>query len=144
MVEVVEVTGVLNFQDGTAMTGGRISFKLSGIDMDDGVLVDSLTQTVELTETGTFAISVWPNSRGERGRTYEVSYARAGQTSLTKLISGVVVSDTSGQTLSDLIDLTNAATALRAFHYEILSQADYDARVLADTLVDGLYFIEVM
>lgn len=67
----------LRAASGAPMAGIRISVRLTAHDIDDGELVAQQTISAVTDASGNASLSLWPNTRGQRGTQYRVEWADA-------------------------------------------------------------------
>ncbi|GAB4112341.1 MAG: hypothetical protein Fur0019_18840 [Tibeticola sp.] len=67
----------LRAASGAPLAGIRISARLTSHDIDDGELVAQQTISAVTDASGNASLSLWPNTRGQRGTQYRVEWADA-------------------------------------------------------------------
>ncbi|MCQ0969092.1 hypothetical protein MLD63_01410 (plasmid) [Paracoccus sp. TK19116] len=144
MIQTVQINGNFDRQDGTSAVSGELFFTLSKRDFDGATIVEPITQAVTLDADGAFAgVTMWPNDRGRSNSRYIVEYLPEGAARRELITKTMFVPEAGGpHELSDLLLAANLATSLNLDRVVRISSSDYDQRLSAGTLTDGLYLVE--
>lgn len=115
------VTFELTLPGGGPVSGGKVTFTLSNLDLDGGII---LPTTVEgfISETGTGTVNLWPNVAGLKSSSYKVAIAPSNG-SKVDVGSIVVPESATAVALHTLIPLGQVAGLTTV----VLTQAEYDA-----------------
>lgn len=127
------ITYALTLPSGLNVSGGKVSFTLSGYDLDGGIVMPATVEgTINAGGTGT--VSLWPNVAGLKNTSYKVSIAPA---SGNKVEAGSITVPESDDAvaLHTLIPVGSVA-GLKTI---VLTQAEYDALATKDA--NTLYLI---
>ena len=144
MIQTVHINGNFDRQDGTSAVAGELFFTLSRRDFDGPTIVEPVTQPVKLDADGAFeGLSLWPNDRGRSNSRYVVEYQPEGSARREVITKALFVPEAGGpHELSDLLLAANLAGSLHLDRVVRISATDYDKRLNAGTLNDGLYLVE--
>lgn len=116
-----QITFALRTPTGDPVTGGKISFALSGFDLDEAVVIPETIEAA-IAHDGTGAVSLWPNIAGLRDTSYKVAITTASGTR-TELGSVSVPESQAAVAMHTLVPLGT----LGGLKVLVLTQADYDA-----------------
>ncbi|HEY0214460.1 MAG TPA: hypothetical protein VGC40_12890 [Paenirhodobacter sp.] len=116
-----QITFALKTPTGEPVVGGKISFALSGFDLDEAIVIPT---TIEATiaADGTGVVNLWPNIAGLRNTSYKLT---VGMASGTKVEIGSIIVPASlvpvpMHTLISLVPLGGLVTL-------VMTQTEYDA-----------------
>lgn len=128
---MAETPTTINFTltkpDGTTVTGGKVTFTLSGYDLDGGVVMPGAVEAT-IASDGTGTAALWPNVAGLKNTNYKVSIAPTGGSKVD--VGAISVPEAAaGVALHTLIQVGTYAGLKTA----VLTQAEYDALTTKDT-----------
>ncbi|RWR08130.1 phage upper tail fiber protein [Paenirhodobacter populi] len=121
-----QIIFALRTPTGEPVTGGKISFALSGFDLDDAIVVP---ETIEapVAHDGTGSVSLWPNISGLRNTFYKITVTTAAGTRIE--LGPINVPES--QTAVEMHRLVPLGT-LGGLKTLVLTQADYDTLAARD------------
>lgn len=132
-METTEITFVLKLPSGAAVSGGKITFTLSGYDFDGGIVMPEPIEA-PISGTGTGSIKVWPNIAGLKNTSYKVQIIPSSGTKL-ELSNVTIPASTVPVALHTLVPVTQVGGLTTV----VLSQAEYDA--LSEKSAQTIYLI---
>lgn len=134
---MAETPTTINFTltkpDGTNVSGGKVTFTLSGYDLDGGVVMPGSVEAT-ISPIGTGTAELWPNVAGLKNTSYKVSIAPLNG---NKVDAGAIIVPESEDVVA-LHTLIQIGT-LGGLKAVVMSQAEYDALTTKDA--NTLYLI---
>lgn len=115
------LTFSLTTPTGAPLRGGKLTFLLSGFDLDSGIIMPSVVEAlVDLNGTGT--VELWPNHAGLRGTTYKVTIYPEGRSAIEA--GSITVPESEAPVALHSLLPVGTVAGLRAL---VMTQAEYDA-----------------
>lgn len=144
MVQTVEISGNFDKQSGAGAVAGKLFFTLSRRDYDGPTIIEPVEQVIELDDAGAFAnLRLWANDRGRSNSRYSVEFQASGTARKEIIVDNLFVPEAGApHQLSDLILAASLAGPGSVDRLVPISAVDYDAKLGAGTLQDGLYLVE--
>lgn len=116
-----QITFALKTPTGEPVTGGKITFALSGFDLDEAIVMPA-TIEAPIAADGTGSVSLWPNISGLKNTSYKLTVIPASGNRVE--IGAIVVPES--ETAVPMHTLVPLGT-LGGLKTVVLTQAEYDA-----------------
>ncbi|WP_420343959.1 phage upper tail fiber protein [Paenirhodobacter sp.] len=132
-MDTTHITFAIKQPSGAAVTGGKVTFTLSGFDLDGGIIMPTAIEAV-IGSDGTGSIDVWPNIAGLKGTSYKVTISSTPGGKLE--VAGVNVPESAAPVLLHTLMPIGTVAGLKSV---VLTQAEYAA--LASKDAQTIYLI---
>ncbi len=134
-METTTINFALKQPSGLPVAGGKVSFVLTGYDLDAAIILPTSIEA-NIGTGGTGSIAVWPNVFGLKATTYKVTITSSQGQGQKLEIVGVIVPESDTSVALHMLVPTGAVGGLKTV---VLTQTDYDALTVKDA--QTLYLI---